>query len=514
MADTVRTPQALIALLSDGAAAHSTNRQMLRDLLVSIPSQMGLILPTEPRFGADPSGVSDSTAALNAAFAVPNASVYVPPGSYKVTSNLANPACGAIIGAGRLAGGTRFVCGAAVTQFLGLYAVPQGPAIVRDFWVDGTLTTNAVGIKCGDTVGFNVWTGTISDVRCSGFTGANGVGIWYADSLKAVLEYVQCTQNTTGMLIQRVGAGLPTTTTLRRLDCSGNSGVGCKVLSGEMIVFDGFTGESNGLEALLLDASSGSTINAILTGGSWIEANYGGDPSKYSIKALAPVGTGTCRLSMGRTFFNGLGGLAKSILLDGSGVTYDLDRVHWINEAATVKIQNGASGIIDRAPHLPETTISDTTGFRAGVTAGQLVFPATQSASTDPNTLDDYEEGTFTPAFSLGVGSVTYTTQTGTFTKIGRLVTVQINIVVNTVSTPSGTFRITGLPFTSSATAKGAVSIIAFGFGATVANLVGTVDPSATTIRLFKFAAGTVASPAAGDILAACSIQVTASYEV
>ena len=51
-----------------------------------------------------------------------------------------------------------------------------------------------------------------------------------------------------------------------------------------------------------------------------------------------------------------------------------------------------------------------------------ITFPATQSASTNANTLDDYEEGTFTPTDGSGAG-LSLTSLSGIYTKIGNLVT-------------------------------------------------------------------------------------------
>jgi hypothetical protein len=76
-----------------------------------------------------------------------------------------------------------------------------------------------------------------------------------------------------------------------------------------------------------------------------------------------------------------------------------------------------------------------------------ITFPATQSASSNANTLDDYEEGTFTP--TLG-GTATYTSQDGTYVKIGRLVYATLDIAVNLIGTGSN-FQISGLPFTNGA---------------------------------------------------------------
>jgi hypothetical protein len=88
-----------------------------------------------------------------------------------------------------------------------------------------------------------------------------------------------------------------------------------------------------------------------------------------------------------------------------------------------------------------------------------ITFPATQSASSDANTLDDYEEGTWTPAFSVGGITGTSITYSGTYTKVGRVVTV--NFVATSGSgniNVSSYAGFTGLPFTASATSSGAVT--------------------------------------------------------
>lgn len=84
---------------------------------------------------------------------------------------------------------------------------------------------------------------------------------------------------------------------------------------------------------------------------------------------------------------------------------------------------------------------------------GQIKFPAAQSASADANTLDDYEEGTFTPAITFGGAAVgvVYTTQSGRYTKIGNAVTIQIYILISNKGSSTGAWVVTGLPFTSSA---------------------------------------------------------------
>jgi hypothetical protein len=88
-------------------------------------------------------------------------------------------------------------------------------------------------------------------------------------------------------------------------------------------------------------------------------------------------------------------------------------------------------------------------GTGAGA-VGQIKFPATQVATSEANTLDDYEEGTWTPAFSSTGASFTYPRgQYGTYVKIGSLVYAQFYIGADATGTTSNQCVISGLPFNS-----------------------------------------------------------------
>jgi len=76
-------------------------------------------------------------------------------------------------------------------------------------------------------------------------------------------------------------------------------------------------------------------------------------------------------------------------------------------------------------------------------TLTQIAFNATQSASSDANTLDDYEEGAWTPACP----NITVAASEGKYTKVGRLVTVQGYVTFPTTS-DTNDIEISGLPFT------------------------------------------------------------------
>ena len=82
-----------------------------------------------------------------------------------------------------------------------------------------------------------------------------------------------------------------------------------------------------------------------------------------------------------------------------------------------------------------------------------ITFPATQVSSADANTLDDYEEGTWTPQIgSDGTQpTVTYTSQFGNYTKIGNRVYVEFYLQWSGTTGGSGSMTIKNLPFTASA---------------------------------------------------------------
>jgi len=82
----------------------------------------------------------------------------------------------------------------------------------------------------------------------------------------------------------------------------------------------------------------------------------------------------------------------------------------------------------------------------SAATSGQIKFPATQNASSNANTLDDYEEGTWTPTNISGMTG--FSAIDGTYTKIGRAVQVRGSFSITSVT--SNMF-VGGLPFPSMA---------------------------------------------------------------
>jgi hypothetical protein len=80
-----------------------------------------------------------------------------------------------------------------------------------------------------------------------------------------------------------------------------------------------------------------------------------------------------------------------------------------------------------------------------------IAFPADQTtvgASTNANTLDDYEEGTWTMTVTDLTNNYTMSNSTGFYTKIGRVVYISGQPTTSSIGSASGVIYVTGLPFT------------------------------------------------------------------
>jgi hypothetical protein len=80
---------------------------------------------------------------------------------------------------------------------------------------------------------------------------------------------------------------------------------------------------------------------------------------------------------------------------------------------------------------------------------GGIQFPATQNTTSNANTLDDYEEGTWTPEVTVGGSTtgITYSARAGTYTKIGNTVRIDFIIRLTNRGSNTGDVSIGGLPF-------------------------------------------------------------------
>jgi len=105
-----------------------------------------------------------------------------------------------------------------------------------------------------------------------------------------------------------------------------------------------------------------------------------------------------------------------------------------------------------------------------------ITFPATQSASADANTLDDYEEGTWTPTIegTSTAGTTSYSSRNARYTKVGRMVTISTYVSWNS-GTGTGNLRMSNLPFPhGGGNTYGAVTLSEFDSVAMTANYYST----------------------------------------
>jgi hypothetical protein len=143
-----------------------------------------------------------------------------------------------------------------------------------------------------------------------------------------------------------------------------------------------------------------------------------------------------------------------------------------------------------------------------------ITFPATQSASSNANTLDDYEEGTWSP--SIG-GSTTYSYQDGYYTKCGNVVTVSGRMQINSQAGNANTYQITNLPFTSKNTSNGSkagggVVPVASGTAISVTSLQTYVDGNSTNMVFCCYTAAATSNSTATIFTNSTDVYFTATY--
>ncbi|MEO6013324.1 MAG: DUF2793 domain-containing protein [Devosia sp.] len=150
---------------------------------------------------------------------------------------------------------------------------------------------------------------------------------------------------------------------------------------------------------------------------------------------------------------------------------------------------------------------------------GQLAFPAVQNPSANVNTLDDYEEGTFTPAIAFGGAGVgvTYGSPTlGRYTKIGRTVSVAVNLVLTSKGSSTGTATLTGLPF---AAANDSISVsaaigYATGFAGVTGSVLATITANNSRFNILHSNNGAAAALSNSSFTNSSQLFLNAVYDV
>jgi hypothetical protein len=161
-------------------------------------------------------------------------------------------------------------------------------------------------------------------------------------------------------------------------------------------------------------------------------------------------------------------------------------------------------------------TFSGTQTFSGiiSATGGAVKFPATQVPDADANTLDDYEEGTFTPGVSFGNGTtgITYGTQDGKYRKIGSCVLFKLYVVLTSKGSSTGAARATGLPFTSG---SGESSVATYGSITNTGMIAGYVEDGGTVVRFQQIStAGAQTNMTDADFTNTSEFHIAGWYDV
>jgi hypothetical protein len=170
--------------------------------------------------------------------------------------------------------------------------------------------------------------------------------------------------------------------------------------------------------------SRGNFVSSYNSGGVYVGSNcyYTGSSWAYKISGSTTAPTLYYGAGGGHTWMAAASGTA--------GATFSFTQTMSVGKGTTLALEGATSQ-----------------------TGTGITFPATQNASTDVNTLDDYEEGSWTPTArgSISGGTATYAQAVGRYVKIGKMVQVQCYLLY-TGGTGSGNMTIGGLPFTSDST--------------------------------------------------------------
>ena len=363
-------------------------------------------------------------------------------------------------------------------------------ANISGFYVKGHTANTGAGIVL---IGTNY--NDIHDIQVS-YHGGVGIKYDYTSTANSAISFVTLRRATIssngagGILLDGTGAASPieycNVCSFHDLSIQSNTGVGFNQIgqntsgyhAGSNIVIENNTGGGMNLCGIQ------STFNSVYT-----ESNTGYDLNLDTTttrnyvdlvnKTITPFDRGT-----DNTVRDGLFLSAKYITplpkytIAGSGSTQTISGGH----SSTVGNNNGG-----------DLTLAGGNASGTGrigyviLSTGQLQFPVTQAPTTEANTLDDYEEGSWSPVMTSTGATFTYSSE-GKYQKVGDRVTVTGYFATSGVATGTTTnaFSVTGLPFTSAAFTNGFPVVIAnptnIDWIVGALQLVGVVPTSSTSI--------------------------------
>ena len=448
----------LVGFLQSGTGAVATTVQTKLRETVSVLD-----------FGADPTGVADSTVAIQAALdSLPanGGEVYAPTGQYRVTAGLVASKRVRFVGTGY-----SFLLASASPCVIVKASTVTGPVLTLSAsasTVENISFLGEVG-NTGDGILIRAGRCTLRDVsvfqmgndgiRIGTDSGNENCNLWYLDNVKT---------KSNGQ---------------HGLHLSEGAGALADANAGTCVNIDT---QSNGAAGVYIN---GSQLNTFVGGAYQNNVTYGIHLSQYASYNVFSGGDSEANTISNVRIDSGAVGNAFYMYT----VTYNMFSI-------------GSTSDNNRIECIDHNRV-----------ISGLSFPPTQVPSNDVNTLDDYKEGQFTPIVlgSSSAGTGTYTTQWGSYTKIGRQVTVQIYIVW-TAHTGTGNLKIGALPFTAVGATNNGYASCSIGYFNNIALTAGNVATayvlnSSTVIDMIQYPTGGGASTAI-PIDTAGTLMISATY--
>ena len=156
----------------------------------------------------------------------------------------------------------------------------------------------------------------------------------------------------------------------------------------------------------------------------------------------------------------------------------------------------GSNSSNDRVVLTTTGNLSITNGNVVMATSGKGIDFSAVTGGTGTatgNVLNDYEEGTFTPTISSGATAVTYSVQSGRYTKVGRIVEIHIQLTTTAATRDANQFIVGGLPFSSANFGSGVIGYSNSGFVSTAGGNKPNLYVSLTGVEFYNSAGGSFA---------------------
>jgi hypothetical protein len=206
--------------------------------------------------------------------------------------------------------------------------------------------------------------------------------------------------------------------------------------------------QTSGSNAVIVDSSQNVTLSKSLiisgstSGNVTFTANAISGTQSYTLPPALPASSGYALTST-------TGGVMSWASAGGGGTPGGSSTQVQYNNAGAF---GGISGVTTDGTRITASTTIGVGGATPSTSGSGITFPAAISISSNVNTLDDYERGTWTPTDGSGAG-LTFTVNSAIYVKIGRLVLLTCDITLpSTASTATLTVNI---PFNANTPAYG-----------------------------------------------------------